>query len=89
VWAVVVLVLPPGLQSLPRLVQRSKLVHVQALVTQPTVERLDVCVLGRLAGPDEVELYAPQLTPLVQHFGREFRSVVDSYRVGQLATVGD
>jgi hypothetical protein len=85
----VVVILLPGLQSHPRLVQRTKLVHVQTLITQPTVEGLDERVLGRLAGADEVELHTPQVTPLVERLGRKFRAVIDSYRVGQFATEGD
>ena len=73
----VVAVLLPGRQPQPRLVQRSKRVHVQTLITQPTVERLDVRVLGRLAGSDEIQFHAPQVAPLVERLGREFRSVID------------
>ena len=42
---------PPRLDLAPRVGQRQKPVRVQALVAQPAVERLDQCVVGRLARP--------------------------------------
>jgi hypothetical protein len=82
VWTAVIVVLPPRLQNLFHVVERSKLIHVQTLITQSTIKRLDHSVLGGFAGSDEVELYASEITPLVERFGRKFRSVVYSYRKG-------
>ncbi len=63
--------------------QRNKHVHVQALIAQSSVEGLDHAAHGGLAGQDEAELHAAQVTPLVARFGRVFRSVVDSCREGR------
>ena len=80
-----IVVISPRSQHRARFVQRSKLMHVQTFVTQSSVEELDEPILRRLAWPDEVELHAAQVTLLIQHLGRKFRSMIDSYRMRQLA----
>lgn len=47
---VVVVVDPPSFDLRPRVLDRRELVHVQALVPQPTIERLDECVFRRFPG---------------------------------------
>jgi hypothetical protein len=54
---------PPGLDDAPRVVETEKPVLVEGLIAQLAVEALDVGVLNRLAGPDEVQLYAPLVGP--------------------------
>ena len=61
VWPVVVIVMLPCLQHLPNLIQRSKLINVQTLITQSAVKSFNQPVLGGFARPDEVELHAPQV----------------------------
>ena len=50
-----VVVDPPCLDQLASLGQRLEPVQIEAFVTQRAVERLDVRIVGRLAGPGEVE----------------------------------
>jgi hypothetical protein len=50
--------LPKPRQLLPRIFHRNKPLHIQALISQPTVETLDESVLHRPAGPNEAQLYA-------------------------------
>ena len=50
-----VVVDPPGFDNETSLAKRGKLVFIQAFVSKPTVERLDVSVLGWFAGLDEVQ----------------------------------
>ncbi len=56
--------------------QIDKPVLVQALVAELTIEGLDVGVIGRLSWPDEVDLDAHPIGPLVQGSPRELRAVV-------------
>lgn len=49
---------------------------VQALVSQATVKTFDKRVLNGLSGPDEVELDATLIGPLVERLGRKFRAVI-------------
>ena len=80
-WTMVIVVVLPGLQFLTGIVQRDELVDVQALVAQPTVERLDQPVLRGLSRPDEIELDAASIGPLVERLGRELGAVVDGDRL--------
>ena len=84
-----IVIISPSLQHRPYFIQRREFVHIQALVSQSPVERFDEAVLGRLSWPYEVELHPSKVAPLVEHLRRKFRSVVDSYRVGQFALLGD
>src|SRR5688572_13386643 len=62
---------------------------VQALVAEPAVEALDVGVLDRLAGPDEVQLDAALVCPGVQHLAGELGTVVADDAFGQAAYLRD
>lgn len=53
---------PPILDNLPRVIERLDQVLIQALVPEPAVEALAVGVLFRLVRPDEVECCG--LTPM-------------------------
>lgn len=66
------------------MLERRELVHVQALIAQTAVEGFDEPVLGRFARTDEVELHAAAVASLIESLRCKFRSVIDSYRVGQL-----
>jgi hypothetical protein len=47
-WSAVIVVMPPRLQYFPYVIQRNKLVDVQALITLSSVERLNHLILRRL-----------------------------------------
>ena len=54
----VIVVRTPKLEKLPRVLQRQELIDIQTLVTQSTVEALDVSLLHGLTRVGEVELHA-------------------------------
>ena len=82
-WTAVLVVMPPRRQILFNVVQRNKVVHVQTLIAQSLVDRLDRPVLGGLARTDEFELRPAQVRPLVERLRRKFRSVVDGIANGR------
>lgn len=57
--SVMVVILPPGLQFRPHFFDRSKLIHIQAFVTQTSVEGLDEGIFRRLPGSYEIKLHPP------------------------------
>src|SRR6266849_3060302 len=61
-----IVILSPGFDPLPGVFDRSELVHVQALITQPTVEGFDERVLRRFARANEIKLYPTVPCPFVQ-----------------------
>ena len=61
-----VVVVLPSLQLLAHVLHRHELIDDQQLVAQPTVERLDQPIVGRLAGERVVKLDAALVGPLVQ-----------------------
>jgi len=75
----------PRLQECPDFVERSKLVHAQALIASSAVERLGYAIFGRIFRANEIERHDSEVTPLVERFGRKFRSMIDSYRKRQIA----
>src|SRR3990167_3835374 len=78
-----VVVLPPGLNEAPRLFEGGEPMLVQTLVPKPTIEALDIAVLGRLARVDEVRLDPRAIPPGPHGTPRELRPVVDGDRLGQ------
>ena len=70
----------------PPCFDRLELHHVQALIAQPPIERLDVPVFRGFSGMDEVELNAPPIRPILEHFRRELRAVIvrDRHRCASL-----
>lgn len=70
--------LDPG----PGVLESQELVLVEALVPELPVEALDVCVLHRLARPDEVELDPVLVGPAVDDAARELGPVVDPDELG-------
>ena len=71
-----VVVLPPGLDFLPRLHQAHKPVLVQALIAKLTVEAYDESILRRLARIHKVQLHPSFIRPLVHHPAGELRAIV-------------
>ena len=64
----VMVVASPCVEDTFRMIEREKLMHVQALIAQAAVEGLEVSVVGRLAGPREVELHAAIERPRFHRF---------------------
>ena len=71
-----VVVAPPIFDDQPRMGERSKLVLVEAFVSETAVERFDVGVLGRLARVDEVQPNTPITSPAGHCDARELGPVV-------------
>ncbi len=55
---------------------------IQALFTQSAVEALDVSVLHRFAGPNELQFYAVLVRPCVERLTDELRAVIHLNQVG-------
>ena len=81
--AVMIVIIPPGLQYRAHVVQRRKLVNVQTFVSKSSVERFDEAVLGGLARPYEVELHPSRVAPLVEDLATAAMG-----RVGRIACTG-
>ncbi len=71
------IVLSPSLDSGARLRNRIEPVLIQAVLSQPTVERLDAGVVRWFPWPAELQLHVVPMCPGVKHLGDEFRAVVD------------
>src|SRR5262245_11447708 len=71
-----VVVEAPGFDLLPGILERDELMHVQALVAQAAVERLDVRVLHGVAGMDEGERHAAAIRPVLECAGRELGAMI-------------
>lgn len=83
--SVMVVVMLPNLQLLPRILHRNELVDAQELVAQSTIERLDQPVVRGLSGSRVVELDAASLGPFIKRLGGELRAVVHRDRLGPAA----
>jgi hypothetical protein len=57
-WAELIIVPSPRFELRLGIGDRHELMHVQTLVAQAPIERLDERVFNGLAGPNEVELHA-------------------------------
>lgn len=66
VRALVIVIVPPLTDHGLGVCQRHEGVDVETLVPKPAVEALDQGVLDGLSGPDEVDLYAALVGPLVE-----------------------
>ena len=73
---------PPRFDRLPHLLQRRDPVLIQALVPQPTIERLGNGIVRRFAGARERQLQPVALGPGIEGLGNELRAVVDSDPLG-------
>src|SRR5260221_644912 len=67
---------PPSLDLLTRIIDGYKLLDVQTLVSQPTVQRHYVPVFSRFSGMGEVELHASPQGPVLECFGGELCAMV-------------
>jgi len=77
VWTDSVAVLPPLLESLPRIGERTELVHVQTFVAQLAVEAFNEAVVRGFGGPREAQSHATPPCPVFQCPRYEFRAVID------------
>ena len=75
--AVVVVAVPPVLGHAADLVQAREHVAIEYLGAESTVEALDVCILGRLAGLDVEQLDAVPLRPGLERGTDELWAVVE------------
>jgi hypothetical protein len=66
VRAALIIVEPPDFDKVLGLGERAELVHVQTLVSQSAVKRLNTGVLHQFALPNEVELYASAIGPIFE-----------------------
>ena len=71
-----IVVATPGLDLLPRILDRHEPVLVEALGPQPAVERFDQPVICRFSAPAEVQANLVRVRPLVEHSARELAAVV-------------
>ena len=76
---------PPRLDLALRVRQRQEPVCVEAFVAQSAVEGLHECVVGRLAGPAEVDGDAVLVSPAVERLSDELWSIIDPDRLGRAA----
>jgi hypothetical protein len=58
VWSALIVIMPPHFDLRSRIVERRELVHVQALIAESSVERLNEGIFHRFARTNEVELHA-------------------------------
>lgn len=77
----------PSLDRLDGLWQVLEPVLVEALLPQPTVERLDEGVIGGLAGSTEVERHLVKVSPPIQRLRDELRAIIDANRLRR-ASIG-
>src|SRR5260370_29788200 len=80
VWSYRVVGPPPTLELVTHVDERKEYLDVQALISQPTVERFDVAVFHRPTRPDEVELHAVLIRPRVHRFACELGPIIDRDR---------
>ena len=50
--------------------------RVQAFVSEPPIERYNECIVGRLAGPAEVQRHSIDVCPMLEGVGDELRPIV-------------
>ena len=72
VWALLIVVTSPLLDLRLCIGQIEEHFHVQAFVPQSAVEALDVAVLHRLAGTNEIQFHSYLMSPVVHRLPREF-----------------
>ena len=75
-----VVVLPPAFNRKSGIVERRKPILVRAFVAEPAVETLDVRVLDRLPGANELQRDAPRVRPLIEDLARKLRPVITHER---------
>ncbi len=83
-----VVILPPGFQLFPCIVQTHEPVFIEALCPQSAVEGFYESIVGRIAGPREVQLHLVPIRPEVQISADELRAVIHPDR-RRLSLLGD
>ena len=83
-----VVVDPPRFNPLPCIGQGEKPAGIEALSSDPSVERLDERIIRGRSRSGEVELHTVQVRPLVKQASRELRAIVDPYGL-RLAALHD
>ena len=84
-----IVILPPGFCQPLGFVQRQEPVLIQALVTKPSIERLDHSIIRGLSRPAEVELHAVEGGSQIQAPRDELGPVIDSNALRLTAIGGD
>ena len=74
--AVLVVVAAPSFDLLFSILQTQKPVFIQALLPKPAVERFDEGVICGLAWPGKIQNYVTSISPQVNFFGDELRTIV-------------
>jgi hypothetical protein len=77
VRAALIVVDAPGFDLRLRIGDRRELVHVQALIAEPSVERLDEGVFHWFAWSNEIALHAALIGPVLERPRPEFGAVID------------
>ena len=77
---ILVVVSEPSLHLFGRVCKRQEPVRVQALASEAAVECLDEGIVGRLAGPGEVQRHPLRIGPQIEVTGDELRALVDPDR---------
>ena len=74
--AALIVVEPPGFDEVLGLGHRGELVYGQTFVSQSAVQRFDDRVSHRFARPNEVELYASAIGPILEYaYGEQLTSL--------------
>src|SRR5262252_7481256 len=76
VWSALIVVQAPRFDLGLRVGDRRELVHIQALVPEPPIERLDERVFNGLPGANEVELHAAAIRPVFERPRLELGAVI-------------
>jgi hypothetical protein len=82
VRALRVVIDPPFLDDFAGFTDAGEPVLVQAVLAVSAVEALDVGVLGRFSGIDEIELDAMIIGPSIERAPAQFRAVIDDQDIG-------
>ena len=75
-----VVVKPPELKLPPDLCYAEEDIHAQALVAQSSVEGLDIAVVKRASGPNNIRMYAVHMQPMMHVLADELSSAVQGDR---------
>src|SRR5262249_55163766 len=78
-----IVVLLAGLNDGSRMGETTEPMQIQAFITELAVEALDVGVLRRLAGCDEIEGNAMRIRPGVQRLAGKLRPIVNGDPLGR------
>src|SRR6188768_3963466 len=80
VRAALIVVDAPGVDLRLGIRDRRELVHIQTLITQTCVERLNEGIFHGFAGTNEVELHATCEGPVLERARHELGAVIDGDR---------